>query len=151
MDTYTITATLNRLIQTAKDSETGFKTAADGLQDPRVKALFTHYSRQRAEMTHELQAEVRRYGGAPETAGSIAAAAHRGWINVKAAVTGKDDASMIAEAERVEDSAIKAYREALRQPLPSSTLALVREQAMKIQDAADRVRVLEKADKATAR
>jgi uncharacterized protein (TIGR02284 family) len=145
MDTQKTTSTLNGLIETLKDGEQGFKTSAEALQDPQVKSLFQQYSRQRTEMVRELQSEVRRLGGDPEKAGSMAGAAHRGWINIKSVVTGKDDASIIAEAERGEDSAKKMYEEALAAPLPPQTLALVREQSMKIHDAHDRVRALEKA------
>jgi uncharacterized protein (TIGR02284 family) len=145
MDNEKVTSTLNGLIETLKDGEQGFKTAAEGLQDSQVRSLFLQYSRQRSDMARELQAEVRRLGGDPEKAGSIAGAAHRGWLNIKSVVTGKDDASIIAEAERGEDSAKKMYDEALREALPSQTLALVREQSMKVHDAHDRVRALEEA------
>ncbi len=145
MDSDKVISTLNGLIETVKDGELGFRTAAEGLQDPQVKSLFQQYSRQRADMSRGLQEEVRRYGGDPENTGSVAGAAHRGWINIKSVVTGKDDASIIAEAERGEDSAKKMYEEALREALPARTLALVREQSMKIHDAHDRVRALERA------
>jgi uncharacterized protein (TIGR02284 family) len=145
MDTERTISTLNGLIETLKDGEQGFKTAAEAVQDPHLKSLFLQYSRQRSEMTRELQSEVRRLGGDPEKAGSMAGAAHRGWINIKSVVTGKDDASIIAEAERGEDSAKKMYEQALTEPLLPQTLALVREQSMKIHDAHDRVRALEKA------
>jgi uncharacterized protein (TIGR02284 family) len=145
METEKVISTLNRLIETVKDGENGFRTAVDGLTDPNVKALFQQYSRQRAEMARQLQAEVRRLGSDPEKAGSMAGAAHRGWINIKSIVTGKDDAAIIAEAERGEDSAKRTFDEALGEPLPPQTLALVRELAMKVHDAHDRVRALEQA------
>jgi len=61
-------STLNDLIETCKDGELGFRTAAEGLKSPDTKAKFLEYSRQRAEMVRELQAEVRRLGGDPERA-----------------------------------------------------------------------------------
>lgn len=144
MDNDKTISTLNGLIETLKDGEYGFKTASEGLQDPQVKTLFHQYSRQRTEMSRELQAEVRRLGGDPEKSGSVSGAAHRGWINIKSIVTGKDDGSIIAEAERGEDSAKRMYEDALKRSLPAQTLALVREQSMKIHDAHDRVRALER-------
>jgi uncharacterized protein (TIGR02284 family) len=145
MDRDKVISTLNGLIETLKDGEQGFKTAAEGLQDPQVTTLFQQYSRQRSEMVRQLQNEVRRLGGDPEKSGSVAGAAHRGWINIKSVVTGNDDGSIIAEAERGEDSAKKMYETALLEPLDPVTLALVREQSMKVHDAHDRVRALEKA------
>jgi uncharacterized protein (TIGR02284 family) len=145
MDTDKTISTLNGLIETLKDGEQGFKTAAEAVKESHLKSLFQQYSRQRTEMARELQSEVRRLGGDPEKAGSMAGAAHRGWMNIKSAVSGNDDQSIIAEAERGEDSAKKMYEQALDQPLPPQTLALVREQSMKVHDAHDRVRALEKA------
>jgi uncharacterized protein (TIGR02284 family) len=145
MDNNKVISLLNGLIQTCKDGEYGFKAAADGLTDSHAKSLFQQYSRQRGDMALELQREVQRLGGAPESAGSVAGSAHRGWINIKAAVSGKDDGAIIAEAERGEDSAKKMYEEALQESLPIQIVALVREQSMKVNDAHDRVRALERA------
>jgi uncharacterized protein (TIGR02284 family) len=138
-----VISTLNGLIETCKDGERGFKTAAEGLEDVQVKALFLDYSRQRGDMARQLQAEVRSLGGDPESSGSVAGAAHRGWINIKSVVTGKDDAAIIAEAERGEDSAKQMYEEALKGALPASILAIVREQSAKVHATHDRVRALE--------
>jgi uncharacterized protein (TIGR02284 family) len=145
MGTERVISILNGLIETVKDGEQGFKTAAEGLKDPQVKSLFQQYSRQRAEMARELQAEVRRLGGDPDTSGSLAGALHRGWINIKRAVTGGDERAIIAEAERGEDSAKTMYEKALQHPLFTQTLALLREQSMKVHDAHNRVRGLENA------
>jgi uncharacterized protein (TIGR02284 family) len=139
-----VISTLNRLIETLKDGEQGFKTAADGLTDQTSKALFEQYSRDRAQMARELQTEVRKLGGDPDVAGSVSGTLHRGWINIKSAVTGKNDATIIAEAERGEDVAKKAYEEALREPLPPATLAIVQQQAARVREAHDRVRAMEK-------
>ncbi|MEO7274165.1 MAG: PA2169 family four-helix-bundle protein, partial [Vicinamibacterales bacterium] len=132
MDNTQAIATLNSLIETLKDGEEGFRTAADGLTDPQTKATFHKYSRERAQMAQELQAEVRALGGDPEKAGSVAGSVHRGWINIKSAVTGKNDASIIAEAERGEDIAKKAYEEASRAGLPTSASAVVSRQATQV-------------------
>jgi len=145
MDNDKVISVLNGLIETCKDGEVGFKTAADGLSDSQTKLLFQQFSQQRAQMSRELQSEVRRLGGDPEKSGSMSGAAHRGWINIKSAVTGKDDGSIISEAERGEDVAKRVYDEALKESLPLQTLALVREQSSKVHNAHDRVRALERA------
>jgi uncharacterized protein (TIGR02284 family) len=138
---------LNNLIETAKDGEQGFKTAAEGLTDAQTKALFNEYSRQRAQMARELQDEVRKLGGDPEKAGSTAGALHRGWIDIQAAVTGKDQQAIVAEAERGEDVAKNAYDEALKEPLPAPAQTVVQQQAAKVRAAHDRVREIRDRDK----
>jgi len=138
---------LNNLIETTKDGEKGFKTAAEGLTAPDIKHRFLQYSRERAQMTTELQAEVRRLGGDPERSGSMAGALHRGWLDIKSVVTGKDDHAILAEAERGEDVAKSTYESAMNEPLPASAETLVQQQAVKVRLAHDDVRSLREREK----
>lgn len=133
---------LNTLIETCKDGEIGFTTAADGLQDPGIKAKFHEYARQRAGFVRDLQAEVRKLGGDPETSGSISGSLHRGWLNIKSVITGKDDHAIVAEAERGEDVAKAAYEDALKESLPSTARAVVLQQSTQVRQAHDHVRDL---------
>ncbi|HTV01956.1 MAG TPA: PA2169 family four-helix-bundle protein [Luteitalea sp.] len=136
----TAISTLNNLIETCKDGENGFKTAAEGLTDPAYKAKFIEYAQQRATFARELQAQVRTLGGDPEKSGSVAASLHRGWIDIKSVVTGKSDHAILAEAERGEDVAKAAYEKAVKESLPADAAALVQRQASAVKQAHDHVR-----------
>lgn len=138
---------LNNLIETCKDGELGFKTAAEGLKRADFKAKFLEYSRQRGEMVQELQSEVRRLGGDPETSGSMSGSLHRGWLDIKSVITGKDDHAIVAEAERGEDVAKSVYENALKETLPGPAQTLVQQQAAKVRLAHDRVRDLRDREK----
>lgn len=140
-----VISTLNNLIETLKDGENGFRTAADGVTNSQVKTLFNTYSQQRAQFAAELQSEVRRLGGDPEKTGSVAATLHRGWINIKSAVTGRDENSVLAECERGEDSAVSNYQDALKETLPADVKSIVEKQYSQIKEAHDRIRNLERA------
>ena len=142
-------STLNNLIETCKDGELGFKTAAEGLKSADIKQKFLDYSRQRAEMVRDLQAEVRRLGGDPEKSGSVSGSLHRGWLDIKSVITGKDDHAIVAEAERGEDVAKTVYENALKEPLPSTVLAIVQQQAIKVRQVHDQVRNLRDREKVT--
>jgi uncharacterized protein (TIGR02284 family) len=144
MQTDSTISTVNDLIETCKDGEEGFRTAAEALQNPRTKERFQQYSRQRAEMARELQLEVRRLGGTPERSGSVSGSLHRGWMNIKSVVTGKDDQKIISEAERGEDVAKEVYAKALGQNLDARTRALVEQQAAQVRQVHDEVRAMEK-------
>ena len=135
-------STLNSLIETCKDGEKGFREAAEGLKSPDIKAKFLEYSRERAQMAAELQSEVRRLGGDPDTGGSMSGSVHRGWIDLKAAITGHDDHAIVSEAERGEDVAKAAYESASLEALPASAQTLVRQQAAKVRRVHDAVRDL---------
>ena len=95
-------------------------------------------------MVRELQQQVRALGGTPDESGSVSASVHRGWINIKSLVTGKDDNAIIAEAERGEDVAKAEFANALKQNLPAGARALVEAQAAIVRTAHDEVRALEK-------
>jgi uncharacterized protein (TIGR02284 family) len=145
-----VISTLNNLIETCKDGQNGFQTAAEGVKNGELKTLFLGFSQQRAQFAGELQNEVRRLGGDPEQAGSVAATLHRGWINIKSTVMGEDEGAVIAECERGEDSAVKNYKDALNQTLPQNLRGIVENQYTQVQSAHDRIRSLEKASSANS-
>jgi uncharacterized protein (TIGR02284 family) len=107
--------------------------------------MFLALARERAELAAALQREVQRLGGTPASAGTVSGSLHRGWMNLTAAVTGSDERSIIAAAERGEDSAKRAYERALREPLPQATRTLVERQYEQIRAAHDRVSRLKRA------
>ena len=115
-----VISTLNDLIETCKDGQNGFKTAAEGVERSDLKSPFYELGQERSQFAGELQSLVRELGGDPETTGSISASLHRGWINIKSVVTGQDDSAILNEAERGEDAAKKAYKDALAEDLPAN-------------------------------
>ena len=150
-DKENVIATLNNLIETCKDGQNGFQTAAEGVKNSELKTLFHTYSQQRAAFAGELQQEVRRLGGDPEKTGSLAASLHRGWIDIKVAVTGEDEGAVISECERGEDSAKKNYEDALAdENLPGDVRSIIERQYTQVKEAHDRIRALEKATGAGA-
>lgn len=135
---------LNGLVETCKDGEKGFRTAAEGVSNRELATLFLNYAQQRASFAAELQAEVKRLGGDPETGGTALGAVHRGWIDIKSAVAGKDEAAVIAEAERGEDHAVKQYRQALERTFPANVQTIIENQYIHVRDAHDHIRALER-------
>jgi uncharacterized protein (TIGR02284 family) len=141
-DTKDVTSVLNDLIETCKDGEQGFRTAAEKAKDSSLKSLFSKYSSQRAAYVTELQSLVRELGGDPATTGHIAATLHRGWINLKEALSKDEDKAIVNECESGEDAAIKNYKDALSKSLPANVLSLVQKQFSGIQEAHGVVRDL---------
>jgi hypothetical protein len=83
-----------------------------------------------------LQAEVKKLGGTPRLDGTMLASLHRGWINIKAAMTigqqGTEDVAL-AESERGEQTAVRTYEKALAASLPAEVMTLVKDQHYAIQ------------------
>ncbi|MGI8469774.1 MAG: PA2169 family four-helix-bundle protein [Pyrinomonadaceae bacterium] len=137
-----VISTLNNLIETCKDGQEGFKQSAEGVKDSNLKTIFYEFEQQRSKFSGELQSLVRELGGDPENSGSTTGALHRGWINIKSAVTGQDEGAILNEAERGEDAAKKAYKDALEQNLPANIASVVQTQYAQVQAAHDKVRDL---------
>ncbi|HYW32679.1 MAG TPA: PA2169 family four-helix-bundle protein [Gemmatimonas sp.] len=124
----TAVSTLNELIETCKDGANGFRAAAEAVTHPDAKALFSSRVPIIERAAGELQAEVQRLGGSPETTGTVAAAVHRGWMGLKSAVSGKDEAAILTECERGEELAVTKYEEAMKADLPAESHAVVEAQ-----------------------
>lgn len=135
---------LNDLVETCRDGEEGFHAAAEGIQDAELKALLEGYSEQRSQFAADLRGEVVRLGGDAENRGSLAGAVHRGWMNIRSAVTGKDEDAVISECERGEDMAVRSYQEALNQDLPDDVRMLIQNQYTQVKEAHDNIRALER-------
>jgi len=139
---------IDNLIETLKDGQKGFKQAAEGVSNPQLKSLFRDYSQQRSRFATALQSEARQHGETdPETSSSATGALHRGWINLKSAITGGDEHAILAECERGEDSAVEEYKKALEDGLTPSAQELVSRQFVEIKAAHDRIKSLRDANK----
>lgn len=143
-DNAKVIAALNELIETCRDGQEGFRTAAEGVTRTELKTLFYDLAQERARFVGELQTDVRRLGGDPEDTGSVAASLHRGWMNIRGAVAGSDDAAIVAECERGEDTAVASYRGALEIDLPAHIRSVVERQYAEVKKAHDRIRALER-------
>ena len=94
---------LNTLIATTIDSIKGYEDAATNSDSGRFQQLFRDRASERQKVVEQLRAEVQRLGGNPEDDGSFMGATHQRFLDLKAAVTGRDDQSIINEVERGED------------------------------------------------
>lgn len=137
---------LNGLIETCRDGQEGFKEAAENLKSQDLKKLFREEGQQRAQFVIDLQQQVRDLGGNPENSGSTAGALHRAWIGIKGSLIGRDDKTILSEAERGEDSAVSAYEDALRSELPVNTRTLVERQFHQVKATHDRIKLLRDAE-----
>ncbi|MBV9861547.1 MAG: PA2169 family four-helix-bundle protein [Alphaproteobacteria bacterium] len=142
MDNDDVVSALNTLVETSKDGEQGFRTCADNAKNPQHKQFFEQAARRCAEGAAELQAKVRHLGGDPERSGSMTGALHRSWVNIKSTITGMDEAAVLAECERGEDSAKQVYEEALKKDLPADVRAMVERQYREVKQNHDRVRAM---------
>lgn len=103
---------VNGLVEITIDSADGYEEAAKDAQSSRFKTLFQSRAQERRAIVSDLQAEVRRLGGTPDDDGSILAAAHRVFLNVRDALT-KGDEAVVKTVEDGEDHIKAKYEKAL--------------------------------------
>jgi uncharacterized protein (TIGR02284 family) len=107
-------STLNSLIATTLDSVQGYEESAKDSEGGRFASLFTARAGERRQVASDLQAEVRRLGGEPSDGGTALGGAHRMFVNLKAAITGRDDQAVVNEVERGEDHIKAKFEDALK-------------------------------------
>lgn len=138
---------INHLIETCRDGQYGFEEAAKSIGDPALRAELMQYSMQRREFATALQQALRSVGEQPQQSGSLSGKLHRGWMNVRQAISSSDDFSILSECERGEDSAVEAYREVMANPVPQGIDDLVETQYSAVKHVHDRIRSLKEANK----
>lgn len=134
---------LNHLLEICRDGEHGFRTAAEHVSDPWLRELFTTLAEQRAHFAAELVPHVHRLGGQANTGGSTAGALHRGWMNLKGALSKHDDEVVLLEAERGERAAMHAYTDAVGGMLPPTARELIERQQAAVRHTHARLVALE--------
>ena len=106
-------STLNTLIATTIDSVKGYENSAADIDNQRFAQIFRERASERQQVVEELRSEVRRLGGNAEDDGSFLGAAHQRFEDLKAAITGKDEQSIVNEVERGEDYLKEKWETAL--------------------------------------
>ena len=143
------TAAAKELVETLKDGERGFATAAEKLRDSdRAEWATTleRFSKQRADFRQEIVALGAEYAEDVNEGGTVAAAVHRGWISLKDALTGDDAGSVLGAAVTGEDHAVSEYESALEKDLSAGFREVVARQHAAVVAARDEVKGLQKAD-----
>ncbi len=130
---------LNELIQVSKDAEQGYRTAADNVKNSELETVFRGYAKQRAGFVQELEAEFKRLGGEASDSGTVSAALHRGWMDLKSALSGGDAGGMIAACESGEARAEATYARAASTDISGKGRSLVEKQWQQIKEAHTRM------------
>ncbi len=136
------------LIETLEDGKEGFAKAAERLVDTDRADLcnqFRELSVQRDTMAQELRGLAAAYGDSIGESGSLAGAAHRGWMAVKDVFSGSQADGVLDAAEQGEDHAVAEFERALELELSEGLRAVVQRQYGEVTAAHDWVRELRNA------
>ena len=134
-----VVSALNSLIEMNRGAQRGYQEAAEKIETPQIKEFCFEQIRARYQFVRDLQAPVLTLGGDPKRTGSVAAAVHRGWIDLKS-ILGGGDRAILKAIETGEDYAVKEYEKALGETLPERARDIVERQFQSVKRAHDKVK-----------
>ncbi|MBF9222313.1 PA2169 family four-helix-bundle protein [Hymenobacter ruricola] len=148
MEAKATTALLNELVETLKDGQKGYADAMTDVEDSSLKDTFKKYAAQRASYITEIEDQMFKLDLKPDESASVTGTVHRAWIDLKSALTSKDNKAVLNECERGEDYAVKAYQTALKaQDLPSALKSVIEKQYQGVQEAHNTIKGLRDSSK----
>ena len=119
---------LNSLIETTIDSVDGYRHSAGEATNEQFAEIFRRRAQEREEIVGLLRRRVVELGGEPEEEGGLLAKAHRQFLSLRDAVTGRDDKAVVAEVDRGESYLNGKWEAALAdKELSAETQRLLRE------------------------
>lgn len=101
---------LKGLVSIVNDGKEGYESASEATEDISLKGLFLKYSAQRAGYAMELKEHIAKHGGDSENEeGGILGILHRSWIDIKQALSSKEDAAILGAVVTGEKAALEKY------------------------------------------
>ncbi len=105
----TIFRQLDHLVNVNKESEAGYRAAADKVRNTELQTLFMGYADQHHHFAAELEQELERMGGRLSDSGMTTGVFNRSWMDIKAALSGHSAISLLKSCADAEESAESAY------------------------------------------
>jgi uncharacterized protein (TIGR02284 family) len=137
---------LNNLIVLNNDRIDGYKAAYSETYKEELRDLFVKLEQTSLECKNELESEVKRLGGTPEDGTMILGKLHRGWMDIKAAITGSDSEAILGSCEYGEQTIIKAYQDALEEDMEEVTFeqkAMLNSQLMLLREDYEKIKSMQ--------
>lgn len=109
-----IISDLKGLVNIVNDGKEGYESASEATDSIELKAVFLKISAQRAAFAIELKNHIAQHGGDSDNEeGGILGALHRTWIDIKQALSSKEDAAILGAIETGEKAALEKYDKVL--------------------------------------
>lgn len=108
---------LNTLITINNDRIEGYETAIKETEEQDLRDLFEQFSSTSHKCKAALNDEISKLGGTPAEGTTMSGKFFRVWMDVKAALTGKDRKTILNSCEYGEDIANETYKKALENEL----------------------------------
>lgn len=105
-----IISDLKDLLSILNDGKEGYESAGEATESIELQGTFLKYAAQRAGYAEELRAHIATHGeNAENESGGVLGALHRTWIDIKQALSSKEDAAILDAVVTGEKAAIEKY------------------------------------------
>lgn len=134
---------LNGLIEINNDRIVGYEKGAKEINDEELKSLFLEMANDSRQYRSELITEVISLGGSPAEGNTTAGKVYHAWMDIKAALSGKDTKTIVSSCEFGEDAALEAYDDVLKaDDLSVKSNTIVSKQREHIKKAHDKIKMI---------
>jgi len=142
MDNEKSVEVLNSLIEINNDRIEGYETASKETDEADLETMFSQFAKTSQKCKQDLLNEVQKLGGKPEEGTRTTGKFFRAWMDVKAALTGKNRKLILDSCEYGEDKAVDTYKKALEdaEDLTSEQQNLINAQCTLIKADHDKVK-----------
>ena len=107
------TSELKSVLTRVVDSADGYESAAEDATNSRFAMMFREKAQERRGFATEIRNHLSGLGEQVDEDGSLLAAGHRVFKDIRDAVTGSDDQAVLKEVDRGESTLLKTYDSAL--------------------------------------
>jgi len=112
-----ITSDLKGLINILNDGKEGYASASETTESAELKGVFQTYAAQRSAFAEELKEHLAAHGAESENeTGGVLGALHRTWIDIKQALSSKENSAILGAIETGEKAALEKFDAALDHP-----------------------------------
>ena len=108
-----IKSELKNVLTRVVDSADGYESAASDAEQSRFAIMFREKAQERRQFATEIRNHLSGLGEQVDEDGSLLAAGHRVFKDIRDAVTGSDDQAVLKEVDRGESTLLKTYDSAL--------------------------------------
>lgn len=107
-----IISDLKELLSIVNDGKEGYESASEATDTIELQGVFLKYAAQRAAYAEELRAHIAVHGAdAGNESGGVLGALHRTWLDIKQALSSKEDKAILEAVVTGEKAALDKYDE----------------------------------------
>lgn len=140
---------LNKLVEINNDRIRGYERAIAETEDKELKSLFKDMVTHSQKYKLELSNDIKSLGAKPTEGTKKFGKIFLGWMDIQAALTGKDRKEILKSCESGEDAALEVYEEVLKSDIliAGSVRKMILDQKQEILRDHNRIKMLRDAER----